>query len=124
MVGWRGERLKTWSRRGAQGRRTPCDRCGVVGRGDARWRSWAGQDGQHVALVRGGSADEIKRGKAATPAATPALLCTILCASARLGCCCLIGETAARRPVWVHARVWRFPRKSAARLLGHMLKEG
>ena len=40
----------------------------------ARRRSWAGQDGHHVALVRGGSDGETQRGKAAAPSRPGAII--------------------------------------------------
>ena len=116
----RGEMLVARSRLDGLSRRAGSARWAAVGWSDAQGWIRARQDGQHVALVRGGSADEKQRGKAATCAHPSA----VVCAAMSLGICRLGREAATSGPVWIHARVRRFPRKSAARLLDHMPREG
>ena len=118
--GGRSERPVTWSRLSGLSRRADSAWWTAVGWSGARGCSRARQDGQHVAPVRGRSAGETKRGKAAT-CARPF---TIKCAASGPGFCGLESEAATSGPVGVHARVRRFPRKSAARLLDHMPGEG
>ena len=116
----RSERMVAWSRLDGLGRRTDGAWWTAVDWSDARGWSWARQDGQHVAPVRGGSAGEKQRGKAAAPARPIA----IICAANGLGFCGLEREAATSGPFWVHARGRRLPRKSAALLLDHMPREG
>ena len=70
----RSERMVTWSRLDELGRRADCAWWTAVDWGDARGWSWARQDGPHVAPVRGGSAGEKQRGKAAAPARPSAIV--------------------------------------------------
>ena len=116
----RGERLVTWSRLDGLGRRADSAWWTAVDWSDARGWSRARQDGQHVAPVRGGSASEKQRGKAATCALPSA----IICAAKSPGFCRLGSAAATSGLVWIHARVRRLPRRSAARLLNHMPRKG
>ena len=70
----RSERLVSWSRLVELSRRADCAWCTAVDWGDTRGWGWARQVGQHVAPVRGGSADYKQRGKATAPARPDAIL--------------------------------------------------